>query len=279
MPTAGMSLFGFYTSDVAAGYLTNVCRTADTTPEALHAAWAMARERLGAPKGRPGVPAMLPLPTNCKPYLAKLYAAPLMARFEADFGECMVKLVEIRPVLSIQPHVERLQCAASHRLKGAGPQQLLEKCLPLEGASGQVKWEQESTGRGLLIRHPDFNLQTFGGAGVNTPEGALVAGPIIGVGAPWTQAMEIDGRVYLRNGYHRAVGLMEAGHTHMPCLTFKGHRSQLGVAPAFGDDVMLSANPATVGHFAADRATEVQLRKGTKVIAISWAEFLVVEQD
>jgi hypothetical protein len=202
-----------------------------------------------------------------------------MARFQADFGKCEVKMVEIRPVQSIQVHVERQQCAGSHSLKGATPIQLLERCLPIAGASGQVKWEQDSTRRGLLIRHPDFNLQTFGGAGVNTPEGALVAGPIIGVGAPWTQAMEIDDRVYLRNGYHRAVGLMEAGHLHMPCLVFKCHRSQIGVEPAFSPELMQSENPPTVGHFDTKKATEVQLRKGTKVISISWTEFLVLEQD
>jgi len=279
MPTAGLSLFGFYVPDVAAQYLTNVCHTADTSPEALNTAWLAAQERLGAPQVKAGAPATMPLPAACQPYIAKLFAHPLMARFQADFGVCEVKLVEIRPILSIQPHVEREQCAGSHALEGATTQQLLERCLPLEGAPGQVKWEQERTGRGLLIRHPDFNLQTFGGAGVNTPEGALVAGPIIGVGAPWTQAMEMDGRMHLRNGYHRAVGLMEAGHTHMPCLTFKGHRSQLGVEPAFSAEVMQGNNPPTVGHFDSNKATEVQLRKGTKVIAINWTEFLVLEQD
>jgi len=279
MPTAGLSLFGFYTPDIAAQYLTNVCRTEDTSPQALNEAWVAARQKLGGRVGKPGAPAMLPLPANCNAYLAKLYASPLMARFQADFGQCGVNLVEIRPILSIQPHVERQQCAGSHALKDATPLQLLERCLPLDGGAGEVKWEQERTGRGLLIRHPDFNLQTFGGAGVNTPEGALVAGPIIGVGAPWTQAMEIDGRVFLRNGYHRAVGLMEAGHTHLPCLTFKGHRSQMGVDPAFSADVMEGTNPATVGHFDVKKATEIQLRKGTKVISISWTEFLVLEQD
>lgn len=279
MPTAGLSLFGFYSADVAANYLTNSCKMTDTSPVALSKIWETAQQRLGEPASKPGAPAMLPVPKSCDPYITTLFATPLMARFQADFGACEIKMVEMRPVQSIQVHVEREQCARSHSLKGAAPQQLLERCLPMGGASGQVKWEQDRSGRGLLIRHPDFNLQTFNGAGINTPEGALVAGPIIGVGAPWAQAMEIDGRVYLRNGYHRAVGLMEAGHTHMPCLVFKCHRSQMGVEPAFGPEVMQSSNPPTVGHFDADKATEVQLRRGTKMISISWTEFLVLEQD
>lgn len=279
MPTAGLSLFGFYRLDVAIQYLTNSCKMGNTSPEALTEVWTAARQRLGEPAAAPGKPATMPMPKSCEQYVATLQSTPLMARFQADFGECSVRMVEIKPVQSIQVHVERQQCAGSHSLKGATPAQLLERCLPIAGASGQVKWEQDTTRRGLLIRHPDFNLQTFGGAGVNTPEGALVAGPIIGVGAPWAQAMEIEGRLYLRNGYHRAVGLMEAGHTHMPCLVFKGHRSQLGLEPAFSWEVMQGDNPPTVGHFDAQKATEVQLRRGTKVISISWTEFLVLEQD
>jgi hypothetical protein len=187
-------------------------------------------------------------------------------------------MVEIRPLLAVQAHVERKRCASQHGLAGATAKQLLETCLPVGPQQTSVTWEQDRNGRGLLIRHPDFNLQSFGGAGTTTPEGAIIVGPVIGIPAQWTQAMEIGGRVYLRNGYHRAVGLMEAGHSYMPCLTFAGHSSQLGV-DGFPQEVMAGVNPPTLGHFEAARATEVQLRKLTKMISISWTEFLLPEQD
>jgi hypothetical protein len=279
MPTTGLSIFGFYPTDIASQYLTKVCRAEDASPEALAATWQAARQRLGAAQIKAGSPEVKEVPQECAGHLQALMAHPLMARFQADFaGQCQVKMVEIRPLLAVQTHVERKRCSGLHDAKGAKPLQLMERCLPLGGQQFQVTWEQDRTGRGLLIRHPDFNLQTFGGTGTTTPEGALVVGPVIGVGAPWVHTLELDGRVYLRNGYHRAVGLMEAGHTHMPCLMLKGHRSQLSV-DGFADDIMQSENAPTLGHFDEARATEVQLRKGTKVISISWTEFLVPEQD
>jgi hypothetical protein len=165
-----------------------------------------------------------------------------------------------------------------HDLNGATTQQLLERCLPLQDQGTQVNWEQDPTGRGLLIRHADFNLQTIGGTGTLTPEGALVVGAIIGQRAAWVHTIEIDGRIYLRNGYHRAVGLMEAGRTHMPCLMLKGNRQQLGVYN-FQPQLLEGPNPPTLGHFDPATATEVQLRRTTKMIAISWSEFLVPEKD
>ncbi len=64
----------------------------------------------------------------------------------------------------------------------------------------------------------------------------------------------------------------------MPCLLLKGSRAQLGVNN-FPLDILYAENPPTLGHFAVDLATEVQLRKATKMIAISWTEFLVPEKD
>ncbi len=278
MATAGLSIFGFYPPDVAGQYLTNVCHAEDTSPGALQAAWEKARTRLSKPDGNAGNPTVGKLPEDCASYVAQLMVHPWMALFQADFaGTCEVRLVEIRPLLAIQPHVERKQCASAHDLKGATAKQLLERCLPFEPPQRQVNWEADETGRGLIIRHSDFNLQTFGGTGGKTAEGALMVGPVIGVGAPWSQAIEIDGKVYLRNGYHRAVGLMEAGHSRMPCLFFKGHRNQL--RNSFSDELAQSADPPTVGHFESGRATEVQLRKGTKIIAINWTEYVVQEKD
>jgi hypothetical protein len=278
MPTAGLSLFGFYPLEVATQYLAQACHVADPSPNAINATWVAARDRLGAPPANPGKPSVLELPADCAEHLAQLSAHPLMARFQADFGEWSVGLVEIGPVVAAQAQVERNRCSGMHDLGGAAPLQLLERCLPIQDQGTQVIWEQDQNGRGLLIRHADHNLQAIGGTGTLTPEGALVVGPVIGQRAAWVHVIDIDGRLYLRNGYHRAVGLMEAGHSHMPCLLLKGSRAQLGVNN-FPLDILYAENPPTLGHFAVDLATEVQLRKATKMIAISWTEFLVPEKD
>lgn len=278
MPTAGLSLFAFYSEDVAAQYLVNACHMADQSPAALGAAWTAANERLGPHPANAGSPAIADLPPACADHVAKLQIHPLFSRFQQDFGVCEVKLVEIRPIIAAQVHVERNRCSGMHDLSGATADQLIERCLPLQDQGLQVNWEPDPSGRGLLIRHADFNVQTMGGTGTLTPEGALVVGAILGLRALWVHTITIDGRVYLRNGYHRAVGLLEAGQTHMPCLMFSGHRGQLGVNN-FPLEVIHGEHPPTLGHFDAALATEVQLRKQTKMIAISWSEFLVPDRD
>jgi hypothetical protein len=165
-----------------------------------------------------------------------------------------------------------------HDLQGATVQQLIERCLPVAPEGISVTWEQDQARHGLLIRHADFNVEAIVGGGAPTPEGAVVVGPLIGLRAAWVHAIQIGDRMYLRNGYHRAVGLMEAGHTHMPCLVVHGQRSQLGVHD-FPPAVLEGPNPPTVGHFSVERATELQLRRITKMIAITWTEYLVAEQD
>lgn len=85
-------------------------------------------------------------------------------------------------------------------------------------------------------------------------------------------------RAYLFNGYHRAVGLMQAGVTHMPCIVRNVvDHNAIGIRPpdTFSAALLDANDPPTIAHFAQGRAHHVFLRVHSRILNVSWAEHAV----
>src|SRR5208282_2577442 len=97
---------------------------------------------------------------------------------------------------------------------------------------------------------------------------------------PFVHVVRYNGRCYLHNGFHRTVGVRKAGATHVPCILRDVNTiSEVGIdGDTFPVHLMESANPPTVGHFTQNRAWSVTLRNYSRILHVSWAEYMVPDE-
>jgi len=186
----------------------------------------------------------------------------------ADF-----KLVEIDPLLAFQYTISKPRSGFHCDALGNPPTiaELLEVCLPQQQANEPVMLSSDS--KSVLIRAESLNIRTLQ-AGPIAPG---VLGIQIGLTLPLLHVVRFNGKCYLHNGFHRALGARAAGATHVPCL-FRDVNSyqEVGIndaAGTFSAELLESDNPPTLFHFTSQQAYEVRLRRVARYINVSWSEF------
>lgn len=104
------------------------------------------------------------------------------------------------------------------------------------------------------------------------------AGIIFGQGAPPVHVVRLNGACYLHNGFHRVYGAKLAGASHVPCV-FRDvlDPAMAGINPpgTFDLTTFQGVNPPSVGHFTLGRALDVTLRAMSRVLHISWAQYVI----
>jgi hypothetical protein len=201
---------------------------------------------------------------------AEMRSWPNFQGFEAYFGvgSCSVASVEIAPLLAVQIHV--LAEHARQPLESTGLAALVTRCLrtqvnlppPTLAASANK----------ITITHPDLNLRAGPFGGAVSQAGGIVAGAVLTGGPPWVQVMELGGRYYLRNGFHRAVQLGVLGVTHIPAVVIRTKDPSKLEMSGFPEAVMRQGNAPTLGHFVRGQATELDVYEFERVIEVSWSE-------
>jgi hypothetical protein len=98
-------------------------------------------------------------------------------------------------------------------------------------------------------------------------------------GGPWMQVAQLQGRWFLRDGYHRAYAFLRRGITRVPCIVVTATTlEELGlVRPGFvGADVLAGERPPLVGDFLDDSvAMDGALIPTRKIVRIRAEEFVV----
>ncbi len=277
-----LSLVGFMEEAAALEFLEKVCILDDAAAAARHQLWENARAQLGSAFERAGQPEVLDLPQNALGYLQGVMTNP---RF-ADSIETMqwsFKLVEIDPLLSFQQQVFARRAASVTSSVAQPPtiDQMLSHCLPqtLESIDYQVAFGPNRFG----IRSRNSNLRVLRwGPKLHYDDGLqhTLAGVGFGATSPLLQVVRFNGRVYLKNGYHRAYGLRRAGATHLPCLFLEGTSwDKVGAAPgSFDQGLLESPNPPTCAHFTQGRAYALSMRDIYRVINVTWQESWIIEE-
>jgi hypothetical protein len=277
MPSPGWSLVGFMDQTQAIHHLRDFCVPADASDTALIAEWKAAAARIGPPVANAGQPDVLPVPDSYEHHLAQVSRLPKLAPMLAANPELSFRLVEIDPLLSFQFTVSH-STSTQHASGFGNPptmQELLNACLPLDQpteASRITRGHQS-----ILLKTPSLNVR-LETAGILSPG---VLGVRFGIDLPLVRVVRHNGRCYLRNGFHRAVGIRLAGATHLPCL-FRDNAELDAVGiktdgATFSPALMSSSNPPTLAHFTSGRAHEVSLRKMSKILQVSWSEYVVAE--
>lgn len=277
MPAPGLSLVGFMDQAQAIAHLRDFCIPADPGEAALIAEWKAAVARLGPPVPNAGQPDIAPIPDAHQNYIAQVARLPKVPPMLAANPDLRFAMVEIDPLLSFQ-FTTSDTTSNRHAARYGNPpsmDELLDTCLPL-----QQPPENSRIARGpqsILLKTPSLNVR-LESAGLLGPG---VLGVRFGVDLPLVRVVRHNGRCYLRNGFHRAVGLRRAGATHMPCLLRdNADLEAVGIrldGTTFSPALMASSNPPTLAHFTSGRAHEVSLRSMSKILHISWSEHVVAE--
>jgi hypothetical protein len=273
MPTPGLSLVGFLGRDEALAHFKNACVPPNPADSALDAEWQAAKALLGAPMAGAGNPAILPIPPQYQQYIAQVSQLAWVAPVLAQLPNSTFALVEIDPLLAFQ-HTISISRSTHHcagLAQGHSIGDLLPICLPQTQVNENIL--VAGTANSMLLRAESLNIRTQAG-------GMLAPGAIgcrFGLSLPLMHVVRLNGKCYLHNGFHRALGARSAGATHIPCL-FRDVSTQeeAGIRPdgaTFSAALLDSADPPTLGHFTQGKAYPVQLRKLDRFIHVVWTEY------
>lgn len=270
-------MVGFMDEPFAINHLRAACVVVDPSDAALSAEWNVARAKLGAPVTNAGAPSIEALPPEGLAHVANLLAQPwVQIAFQGMLGASF-QMVEVEPLLAQQFTVD---CARSdHHNGGNGHvptiEEMLSICLPVAQSVEQIEIAQAPGSMMLTSRSLNFRMLAQGFL-----HGAFL-GMQVGLGLPFAHVVRCNGKCYLHNGFHRAVGLRKRGATHIPCVfrDVPDHGS-VGIVPGGTFDVPLleSPNPPTLAHFTQGRAYDVQLKVYRRTLHISWADYVTTQE-
>ncbi|MGO4394910.1 hypothetical protein AB4Z46_26500 [Variovorax sp. M-6] len=276
MPTPGKSLLGFLAESKGIDYLQRICVPAPgADADSLAIEWRKAAAKLGQPPANAGLPDIFPLSGSQSVRLAELLRQPWLQRWTPLLGEGQFKMVEVRPLLAFQRHIDCFR-ADHHRSPFSEPpslSELMDACLPLSPPSDS--YQVVKAANSVLFSARSLNWRSVA-AGLLEQD---LAGVIIGLTLPLAHVVEYRGRYFLHNGFHRALGAASAGATHIPCFVRSVSSAEaVGISDSsgtFSEELLFSENPPTLAHYIEDRAHDVCLRIFTRSIHISWAEYAV----
>ena len=132
-------------------------------------------------------------------------------------------------------------------------------------------------GSGLMVSAPGPNLRVQGMALEGQPGFTRLTVDIT-FGSPFVQVAELDGRMLLKNGYHRAVGLLAQGVTHAPVLLVHcKNYPETGAAGQgfFAPEIVMGEKPPLVKHYLSRYAFEFNAVEMHKAIRLRPDEFQI----
>lgn len=282
MPSSGLSLVGFMDEAAGMNHLRTACLPPDPADDAVRATWKSAQANCSATVQNAGLPEILDIPATHLPYIVALAQTPMVAQAMQTYSQgASFKLIEIDPLLAYQ-HTVDLDYSTVHCKGLSKPptiDELLPVCLPL--AVQLPSANITPGGQSLLVKTRALNLTTLAGGVFQEPNKPTIAGIMIGPTLPLVHVVRLNGRCYLHNGFHRAVGAKLAGATHVPCL-FRDVPTEESAGirqdgSTFSAASLNSANPPTVGHFSLC-AEKVQLRARSRILHLSWAEYIAYDE-
>ena len=288
MPTRGLSLVGFMAQDAALNHLRQACVPADPADAALLPQWHAAQANLGAPVARAGNPGIQPVPAANAAYVQTLMQQPfVMMAFQGPLRGATIELVEIDKLLAFQFTVDLDRSDHHCGMIGAPPSvdELLHVCLPINPPGEDIKLSQiaQQHGGSAIVKSRSLNVRMNAQGIFSDPAGnPFAVGFQFGPSLPLVQVVRLNGRYYLHNGFHRAIGARLRGATHIPCILRDVQTAEEAAIRSDGSTfdlaLMESANPPTLEHFTQGRATGVLLRAMTQIMHISWARHVVPDE-
>jgi len=200
-----------------------------------------------------------------------------------------LRIADLEHVLSFQKTITEEH--ALDRVAGVEANDLaalFSLSLPDPVAPTNLECAVDPDHKGLTFFSSNPNLR-FGGhaiqqaqipAAAGQPAQTLnVAGFIIHHGAPFIQIAEYNGRLFVRDGYHRCYGFLRRGIRRVPCVFVRARSfDELGAnQPVFvRQEVLFGEKPPFLKDFLDDRVSATTLhREVRKILRVSAQEFLI----
>jgi len=208
-----------------------------------------------------------PLPAVLAEHINALAAAPRLAQVLDDAGE--PQMVDLRLVCAAQPTIcvddaaKRVAGLAAGDILGLAAVTLplhIPKKMPIAFDPHKNAW---------LFSSPNPNLRIAGPFNADGPAGIKGFGFGVEVALSYLQVAGLNGRYFLRDGYHRAYGLLAAGIHFAPALVkdfnaFEEVQMPAGLLPP---PTYLGARPP-LDYLDNTVAADTQIPVTTKMIVI-----------
>ena len=218
---------------------------------------------------------VLPCPEHYADHLARVRSRPLFQSLFQSY-ETDLRLVDLAALVPVQPHVD-YSFALEAVPAAPSEQDILDRCLPDRPQVLDV-WGGVSSAQGVgsfTVCSHDLNLIIS--------EVHMDAEPLLKVTfslsktAVFLVVAEVEGRLFLKDGTHRAVGLLARGVEKAPCVVIhQGHGRPIIVPDFLPKEMLFGPHPPQVRDFLDERLfLSHPWARGIKVIRIRSDEFVL----
>jgi hypothetical protein len=159
--------------------------------------------------------------------MAKAVLASPMTQRAFSIVPVRIGMVELDRLVVFQKYINLRYVAELRQQLGDRPsnEELFEFCLPLHANLPQVRMAPVQNGFVFLSPSMDFRLLEVSPIDPGQIQGyvtqgwpAAIIAVAVGYGTNFLQVVEVEGRLVLGNGSHRAYTLRELGVSHVPAL-------------------------------------------------------------
>ena len=265
-------LAGWLSENEGPLYLTN--RRADLVTDEHRQRVAAARAAVMArPEGIDQTNLLSEVPASLNNYINAFWANPATEPFRAEGW--VVAIADLTRVCAVQPLIfvdhaaERVATVDRNDI-----QAIAAVTLPNTNATS-LAVAYDPTKQVWVFSSANPNLRILGNFNAELPGGLKGFGFAVGVGTSFVQVARYQNRFLLRDGYHRAFGLLSAGVTHAPVLTrdFQTFPQLNLPAGLLDQDEFLGARPPQLPDYLNDAfSAEVEFPATEKVVLVQGLE-------
>lgn len=234
------------------------------------------RARAAVARRSPGVNqsnAFADFPPELQPHIKALEADPTFAGNRDQYGE--PRLVDLSRICAAQPQIFIED--AARRVEGVLPGDLTaiaQVTLPLSSTEPlPVGFDQSK--QAWLFSSPNPNLRVLGQFNGPVTPGLNGFGFMVAITKSYMNVAGLGGRYFLRDGYHRAFGLLAAGITVVPAFVKEFQTfEEVGLPPGLlPQSAYLGDRPPFLSDYTNDEVSaEIQVPVTQKVIVVQALE-------
>jgi hypothetical protein len=245
----------------------------------------IARARSAVARRRP-TPIVDPVVPGDRTLLDQVARRP---ELRAAFPDVQWRLewVDLTTVLAVEKSITAEGLDARVAAAAADPATLVELCMPAGQPESPTGANRDIDGHGYALSSLNPNLHIVGS---NVSEAMVSPSPdvpplkmqaftfFVSLGAGYIQVAIYQGRPFLRDGYHRAAGLLRAGITRVPAVVIDAPSYQyIAVAHGlFDHEVAFSDHAPTLADFWDETVSaDVLQRPLRRVIRLRADQFFV----
>lgn|SRR5574341_1059050 len=267
------ALIGWMTASEAALWLSGRRSDLQNNPEYVQKANAAIRAAAARPSGlnQDGIIDANVVPISS--HIEILMAHPASEPFRNEGWQ--VVIADLSKVIALQPHVLTEQAIQRATPVQAGDMLSIARfSLPIPSPRS-LPFQFDPTKNAYVLSSPNPNLRLAGQFQTSVQPGVTALGFLVAEMPSFMQVARYSGRFLLRDGYHRAYGLLKAGITRVPVYYKEFATSgELSLPQGlFPHDVFLGDRPPTLSDYLNDDVSaDIQMPSTSKVVVIQGLE-------